>query len=89
VGGWLATTKDRTALCRPVRIDCDTVGRNIERVMVTGPDSSRLGTCSWPATTRSAGARAPDVTLVSNHGTGNFVWGEEGGEGGGSDTLDC
>jgi transposase len=40
--GWLATTMDRTALCRLVRIDWDTVGRIIERVMPTGLDKRRL-----------------------------------------------
>ena len=40
--GWLATSMDKTALCRLVRIDWDTVGRIIERVMVTGLDPNRL-----------------------------------------------
>lgn len=40
--GWLATTMDKTALCRLVRIDWDTVGRIIERVMATGLDPARL-----------------------------------------------
>ncbi|MHB1502220.1 MAG: helix-turn-helix domain-containing protein, partial [Candidatus Dormibacteria bacterium] len=40
--GWLATTMDKTALCRLVRIDWDTVGRIIERVMATGLDPDRL-----------------------------------------------
>src|SRR5664280_549073 len=33
--GWLATTMDKTALCRLVRIGWDTTGRIIERVMET------------------------------------------------------
>jgi transposase len=40
--GWLATTMDTTALCRLVRIDWDTTGRIIERVMATGLDPNRL-----------------------------------------------
>jgi hypothetical protein len=40
--GWLATTMDKTALRRLVRVDCDTVGRIIKRVMVTGPDPGHL-----------------------------------------------
>lgn len=36
--GWLATTMDKTALRRLVRIDWDTIGRIIERVMATGLD---------------------------------------------------
>jgi len=40
--GWLATTMDKTALCRLVRIDWASVGRVIERVMATGMDPRRL-----------------------------------------------
>ena len=40
--GWLATTMDKTALRRLVRVDWDTVGRIIERVMATGLDPGRL-----------------------------------------------
>ena len=40
--GWLATTMDKTALCRLVRIDWDTTGRIIERVVATGLDPKRL-----------------------------------------------
>jgi len=40
--GWLATSMDKTALCRLVRIDWDTVGRIICRVMATGPGPRRL-----------------------------------------------
>ena len=40
--GWLATTMDKTALCRLIRIDWDTTGRIIERVMATGLDPTRL-----------------------------------------------
>ena len=40
--GWLATTMDKTALRRLVRIDWDTTGRIIERVVATGLDPKRL-----------------------------------------------
>ena len=40
--GWLATTTDRTALRRLGRVDWDTGGRIIERVMATGLDPGRL-----------------------------------------------
>jgi len=40
--GWLAATMDKTALCRLVRIDWDTVGRIIERVIATSLDPKRL-----------------------------------------------
>jgi transposase len=40
--GWLATSMDKTALRRLVRIDWDTTGRIIERVMADGLDPDRL-----------------------------------------------
>lgn len=40
--GWLATTMDKTALRRLMRIDRDTTGRIIERVIETGLDPRRL-----------------------------------------------
>ena len=39
--GWLATTMDKTALCRLMRIDWDTVGRIIERVMADPKEIGR------------------------------------------------
>ncbi|MGH9129895.1 MAG: ISL3 family transposase [Acidimicrobiales bacterium] len=77
--GWLATTMDKTAICRLVRIDWDTVGRIIERVMATGLDPNRLeglfrigvDEVSWRKGHRY-------ITMVSDHATGRFVWGAEG-----------
>lgn len=40
--GWLATVMDKTAVRRLVRIDWDSVGRIIERVMADGLDADRL-----------------------------------------------
>jgi YD repeat-containing protein len=40
--GWLATTMDKTALRRLVRLDWDTTGRIIEWVMADGLDPTRL-----------------------------------------------
>ena len=76
--GWLATTMDKTALARLVRVDWDTTGRIIERVV------------GRPARPGPAAAPVPGrvevdwrkghsyLTLVSNHETGKFVWGREG-----------
>ena len=77
--GWLATTMDKTALCRLVRIDWDTVGRIIERVMATGLDPARLDglfeigvdEVSWRKGHRY-------ITMVSDHRSGRFVWGKAG-----------
>jgi transposase len=77
--GWLATTMDKTALCRLVRIDWDTTGRIIERVMVDGLDPNRLDdlfVCGVDEVSWRKGHSY--LTLVSNNGTGKFVWGAEG-----------
>jgi len=77
--GWLATTMDKTAICRLVRIDWDTVGRIIERVMDDGLDPDRLENLfdigvdevSWRK-------RHNYLTLVSDHRRRRIVWGAEG-----------
>ncbi len=77
--GWLAATMDKTALCRLVRIDWDTVGRIIERVMGTGSDLARLDrlfVAGVDDMSRRTGHSY--LALVSNQGTGRFVWGQEG-----------
>ena len=77
--GWLATTMDKTALCRLVRIDWDTTGRIIERVMATGLDPTRLDNLFVIGADEVSWRKGHSyVTLVSNHATGTFVWGEEG-----------
>lgn len=85
--GWLATTMDKTALCRLVRIDWDTVGRIIERVMATGLDKGRLDNLFVAGVDEVSWRKGHSyVTLVSNHTTGKFVWGKEGKD---TPTLDC
>jgi len=77
--GWLATTMDKTAVCRLVRIDWDTVGRIITRVMDDGLDPDRLedlfdigvDEVSWTK-------RHNYLTLVSDHRRAKIVWGHEG-----------
>ena len=85
--GWLATTMDKTALCRLVRIDRDSVGRIIRRVMATDLDSKRLDRPFVAGVDEVSWRKGHSyVTLVSNHETGKFVWGKEGKD---ADTLDC
>ncbi|MGH8846963.1 MAG: ISL3 family transposase [Polaromonas sp.] len=77
--GWLATTMDKTAVCRLVRVDWDTVGRIITRVMDDGLDPDRLeelfevgvDEVSWKK-------RHNYLTLVSDHRSRRIVWGHEG-----------
>ena len=85
--GWLATSMDKTALCRLARIDWDTTGRIIERVMATGLDPARLDNlfvCGADEVSWRKGHSY--LTLVSNNQTGKFVWGKEGKD---TATLDC
>ena len=85
--GWLATTMDKTALRRLMRIDWDTTGRIIERVMATGLDSARLDKLFVIGADEVSWRKGHSyVTLVSNHATGKFVWGKEGKD---TATLDC
>ena len=74
-------------LCRLVRIDWDTTGRIIERVMATGLDRSGLDNlfvCGADEVSWRKGHSY--LTLVSNNDTGKFVWGKEGKD---TATLDC
>ena len=86
LAGFLATQMDKTAICRLLRVDWDTVGRMIERVMETGLDPGRLedlfeigvDEVSWRR-------RHKYLTLVSSHRSRKVVWGSEGRE---TSTLD-
>jgi transposase len=77
--GFLATTADKTTICRLVRIDWDSVGRIITRVMGEKLDPRRLDDLfeigvdevSWKR-------RHHYVTLVSDHRKNQVVWGKEG-----------
>jgi transposase len=76
---WLTTTMDKTAVCRLLRIDWDSVGRIIARVMDDRLDPDRLeclfdigvDEVSWKK-------RHNYLTLVSDHRRGRMVWGHEG-----------
>ena len=85
--GWLATTMDKTALSRLVRIDWASTGRIIERVMETGLDPNRLDKLFVAGVDEVSWRKGHAyLTLVSNHATGRFVWGHEGKD---TATLDC
>jgi len=77
--GWLATRMDKTALCRLMRIDWDSVGRIIERVMATELDPDRLEQLFVVGVDEVSWRKGHSyLTLVSSHETGRFVWGAEG-----------
>ncbi len=76
---WLATTMDKTALCRLVRVDWDSIGRIICRVMATELDPRRLeGLFSIGIDEVSWRKGHSYLTLVSDHQRGKFVWGAAG-----------
>jgi transposase len=76
--GWLATTMDKTAVCRLVRVDWDTVGWIITRVMDDGLDPARLEDLFDIGVDEVSRRRHKYVTLVSDHRSGRVVWGAEG-----------
>jgi transposase len=77
--GFLATQMDKTAICRLVRVDWDSVGRIITCVMETGLGPSRLeGLFEIGVDEVSWRKHARFLTLVSDHRRRNIVWGEEG-----------
>ena len=85
--GWLATTMDKTALKRLMRIDWDTTGRIIERVIETGMDPQRLDDLFVIGVDEVSWRKGHSyLTLVSNNRTGKFVWGQQGKD---TATLDC
>lgn len=85
--GWLATTMDKTALRRLVRVDWDTTGRIIERVMADGLDPKRLDGLFVVGVDEVSWRKGHSyLTLVSDHRRGKFVWGKEGKD---AATLDC
>jgi transposase len=85
--GWLATTMDKTALRRLVRVDWDTVGRIIERVMAEGLDPNRLDGLFVVGVDEVSWRKGHSyMTLVSDNRRAKFVWGREGKD---TATLDC
>lgn len=72
-------SQDKTALRRLVRVDWDTVGRIIERVMADGLDPKRLEGLFEVGVDEVSWRKGHSyLTLISNHRTGKFVWGHEG-----------
>jgi len=85
--GWLATTMDKSALRRLLRIDWDTTGRIIERVIEAGLDPQRLNDLFVVGVDEVSWRKGHSyLTMVSNNATGKFVWGRQGKD---TATLDC
>ena len=76
---WLAAKTDKTAICRLLRIDWQTVGRVIERVSSEQLDADRLNNLFRISIDEVAWRKGHRyLTLVANHQTGKIVWGTEG-----------
>jgi len=70
--GWLATTMDKTALARLVRVDWDTTGRIIERVVADRLDPDRLQHLFQVGVDEVSWRKGHSyLTLVSNHEPGS------------------
>ena len=76
---WLMTKTDRTATCRLVRIDWETVGRIIKRVGDELLPADRLGDLFEISLDEVAWRKGHRyLTLVGDHRAGCVVWGTEG-----------
>jgi transposase len=76
---WLATKTDKTAICRLVRIDWETVGRIIKRVgdeLLPADRLTDLFDISLDEVAWRKGHKY--LTLVGDHREGCVVWGTEG-----------
>jgi transposase len=79
VAAFLATRTDKSAIARFLRIDWDTVGRIIERVVDTELDTGRLDDLVTIGVDEISWRKHHKyLTLVSNHATGKIVWGRAG-----------
>ena len=76
---WLATKTDKTATCRLIRIDWQTIGRVIKRVADELIDTDRLSGLFEISIDEVAWRKGHrDLTLVGDHDRGCVVWGTEG-----------
>lgn len=76
---WLAARTDKSAICRLLRVDWDTVGRIVERVCVDELDPDRLSALYDIGVDEVSWKRQHNyLTLVADHRAGKIVWGAEG-----------
>jgi transposase len=78
---WLATTMDKSAITRLVRIDWDTVGRIVSRVCADELDPDRLENLFEIGIDEVSWKRQHNyLTLVADHIRSQIVWGTEGND---------
>ena len=76
---WLAARTDKSAICRMLRVDWDTVGRIVERVCADELDPDRLSALFDIGVDEVSWKRQHNyLTLVADHRAGKIVWGTEG-----------
>jgi transposase len=76
---WLAARTDKSAICRLLRIDWDTVGRIITRVCTDELDPDRLRDLFDIGVDEVSWKRQHNyLTLVADHRAGKIVWGTAG-----------
>jgi transposase len=76
---WLAARVDKSAICRLLRIDWDTVGRIIARVSADELDPDRLTVLFEVGIDEVSWKRRHNyLTLVADHRAGRIVWGSKG-----------
>lgn len=79
LAAWLAARVDKTAICRLLRIDWDTVGRIIARVCAEELDPERLCALYDIGVDEVSWKRQHNyLTLVADHRAGKIVWGCDG-----------
>jgi transposase len=76
---WLAARVDKSAICRLLRVDWDTVGRIIARVCADELDPARLENLFDIGIDEVSWKRQHNyLTLVADHRAGTIVWGTAG-----------
>jgi transposase len=76
LAAWLAARVDKTAICRLLRIDWDTVGRIITRVCADELDPDRIAELFDIGIDEVSWKRQHNyLTLVADHRAGKIVWG--------------
>lgn len=76
---WLAARMDKSAICRLLRVDWDTVGRIIARVCADELDPDRLSDLFDIGIDEVSWKRQHNyLTLVADHRAGKIVWGTKG-----------
>jgi transposase len=76
---WLAARTDKSAICRMLRVDWDTVGRIVARVCADELDPDRLGALFDIGIDEVSWKRQHNyLTLVADHRAGKIVWGTAG-----------